>query len=188
MLFRTKDLEAIFAGRVTTAFRRWKKVGAKPGSQQRTQLGMIAIDSVEEVDPATLTEADATAANYPGLAALHAMFDAQEGTCYRITLRPGGPDPREALRNAADISPEDRAKIDKRLAKLDAESPWSIATLKCIEENPAVVSTKLAEMLGRERFALKDDIRKLKALGLTESLEVGYRLSPRGKAYLDGMS
>ena len=114
------------------------------------------------------------------------MFDAQEGTCYRITLRPGGPDPREALQNAADISPEDRAKIDKRLAKLDAESPWTIATLAASRDNPAVVSTKLAEILGRERFALKDDIRKLKALGLTESLEVGYRLSPRGKAYLDG--
>ena len=187
MLFRTKDLEAIFAGRVTTAFRRWKKVGAKAGGQQRTQLGMVAIDAVEEVDPATLTEADAAAANYPSLAALHAMFDAQEGTCYRITLRPGGPDPREALQKAADIAPEDRAKIDKRLAKLDAESPWTAATLRCIAENPAVVSTKLAEMLGRERFALKDDIRKLKALGLTESLEVGYRLSPRGKAYLDGV-
>ena len=184
MLFRTKDLEAIMSGRVTTAFRRWKKVGAKAGGQQRTQLGMVAIDSVEAIDPKTLTEADATAANYESLAALHAMFDAQEGTCYRIKLRPGGPDPRAALQNAADISPEDRAKIDKRLAKLDAETPWTIATLRCIAENPAVVSTKLADILGRERFALKDDIRKLKALGLTESLEVGYRLSPRGKAYL----
>ena len=187
MLFRTKDLEAIMAGRVTIAFRRWKKVGARAGGQQRTQLGMVAIDSVEEIDPGTLTEADAKAANYPHLAALRAMFEAQEGTCYRIRLHPGGPDPREDLRNSADLSADDRAKIDKRLAKLDAETPWTIATLECIRDNPAVVSTKLAETLGRERFALKDDIRKLKALGLTESLEVGYRLSPRGKAYLDGI-
>jgi hypothetical protein len=184
MLFRTKDLEAIMSGRVTTAFRRWKKPGAKPGSQQRTQLGMVAIDSVEEIDPKTLTEADAKSANYPDLASLHAMFDAQEGTCYRIRLHPGGPDPRETLQNAADISPEDRAKIDKRLAKLDVDSPWTTATLICIHDHPAVVSTKLADILGRERFALKEDIRKLKALGLTESLEVGYRLSPRGEAYL----
>jgi hypothetical protein len=28
------------------------------------------------------------------------------------------------------------------------------------------------------------DVRKLKNLGLTHSLEVGYRLSPRGIAYL----
>ena len=30
----------------------------------------------------------------------------------------------------------------------------------------------------------KLNVRKLKALGLTESLEVGYRLSPRGKSLL----
>jgi len=28
-------------------------------------------------------------------------------------------------------------------------------------------------------------VRKLKELGLTESLEVGYRLSPRGRALLE---
>ena len=28
-------------------------------------------------------------------------------------------------------------------------------------------------------------MRKLKALGLTESLEIGYRISPRGQALLD---
>lgn len=186
MLFRTKDLEAILAGRVTTAFRRWKRPTVKAGGTVRSQLGMIAIDAVEVIDPAALTEADAAAANYPSLAALHAMFEAQEGTCYRITLRPGGPDPREALRSAAEIAPEDRARLDKRLQKLDAGAPWTTATLRAIADHPAVVSTTLAEMLGRERFALKADIRKLKALGLTESLEVGYRLSPRGRAYLDG--
>jgi hypothetical protein len=187
MLFRTKDLEAIMSGRITTAFRRWKKVGAKAGGQQRTQLGMVAIDSVEEIDPATLTEADAKAANYPDLASLHAMFDAQEGKCYRIRLHAGGPDPREALRNDAGLTHDHRIKIDQKLAKLDAVSPWTKATLECIRDNPAVVSTRLAEILGCERFALKEDIRKLKALGLTESLEVGYRLSPRGAAYLSGI-
>lgn len=185
MLFRTKDLEAIFAGRITTAFRRWKKPGAKAGSQQRTQLGMVAIDSVEVIDPKTLTEADAHAANYPDLASLRAMFDAQEGTCYRIRLHPGGPDPRAALQDADDLTHADRVEIDKKLAKLDAVAPWTKATLHCIRDNPGVVSTKLADILGCERFALKEDIRKLKALGLTESLKVGYRLSRRGLAYVD---
>lgn len=142
MLFRAKDLEAIMSGRVTTAFRRWKKVGAKAGGQQRTQLGIVAIDSVEEIDPRTLTEADAKAANYASLADLHAMFESQEGTCYRIKLRPGGPDPREDLRNDTAIPAEDREKINNRLAKLDADTPWTIATLECIRGNPAVVSTE----------------------------------------------
>jgi hypothetical protein len=35
-----------------------------------------------------------------------------------------------------------------------------------------------------ERQAFKLNVRKLKELGLTESLEVGYRLSPLGEAFL----
>jgi hypothetical protein len=38
--------------------------------------------------------------------------------------------------------------------------------------------------VGRERPAFKTDVRKLKRLGLTISLDVGYRLSPRGEAFL----
>ena len=43
----------------------------------------------------------------------------------------------------------------------------------------------LAAELGPGALAFKADVRKLKALGLTESLEIGYRLSPRGRAWLD---
>jgi predicted transcriptional regulator len=35
-----------------------------------------------------------------------------------------------------------------------------------------------------DKVRFKANVRKLKALGLTESLEVGYRLSPRGEAVL----
>jgi hypothetical protein len=47
-----------------------------------------------------------------------------------------------------------------------------------------VVAATLAAALGRERDRFKIDVRKLKALGLTESLEVGYRISPLGRAVL----
>ena len=47
-----------------------------------------------------------------------------------------------------------------------------------------MLSTTLAEKCGRERLPFKADVRKLKALGLTISHEVGYELSPRGQAYL----
>lgn len=46
------------------------------------------------------------------------------------------------------------------------------------------MSTELARELGTERFAFKANVRKLKRIGLTHSLEVGYRLSPRGRAYV----
>ena len=69
-----------------------------------------------------------------------------------------------------------------------AAGPWTRPTLALIATQPGVVSTSLAEILGRERFALKSDIRKLKRLGLTLSLDVGYELSRRGRAYLDATS
>jgi hypothetical protein len=42
----------------------------------------------------------------------------------------------------------------------------------------------LAERLDRDKLPFKADVSRLKALGLTESLETGYRLSPRGKALM----
>ncbi len=46
------------------------------------------------------------------------------------------------------------------------------------------MSKELAALREVELLPMKVDIRKLKALGLTISHEVGYELSPRGAAYL----
>jgi hypothetical protein len=185
MLFRTKDLEAIFAGTCTLAFRRWKKPTVKPGSQVRTAFGMVGIDTIEPIEPEAVTEADARAAGYRDCAGVLAMFAAQQGTCYRITLHPAGPDPRDALREA--VPDADELKdLAAKLEKLDkaAPKPWTKQTLQLIGAQPGVVSTRLAEVAGLERMVFKDNVRKLKSLGLTVSLEVGYRLSPRGAALL----
>ena len=53
-----------------------------------------------------------------------------------------------------------------------------------ISDQPEIRAADLAAGLGRERVPFKRDVRKLKELGLTESLESGYRLSPRGRALL----
>jgi predicted Zn-dependent protease len=57
-------------------------------------------------------------------------------------------------------------------------------TLDVIAKRPAVVSTQLANSIGMGRTAFNADVRKLKALGLTISFDVGYELSPRGQVYL----
>lgn len=189
MLFRTTDLKAIVEGRRTLAFRRWKRPTAKAGGTVKTQLGLVGIDSIEEIDPASLSEAEALEAGYKNLEQLNAMFDAQEGTCYRIRLHYAGPDTRESLADKSEITPEERAKIAARLARLDASSevgPWTAQTLQLIADHPALVARELCKLAGRERDPFKEDVRKLKALGLTISLEVGYRLSPRGETYLRG--
>jgi hypothetical protein len=106
---------------------------------------------------------------------------------YRVRFHPVlEPDPRDVLAADAELSDADLAAIDRRLARLDAAStygPWTAATLAIIAERPAVRAADLAAALGRERAPFKLDVRKLKALGLTLSLDIGYRLSPRGQAY-----
>jgi hypothetical protein len=187
MLFRPADLAAIASGEVTVALRRWKRPMAKPGGSQKTPVGVIAFDAVDRVDE--ITPADARRAGFTDPDAAWAMLGKREGDLYRITLRLAGPDPRVALREDAALDATARAEIAARLARLDQASrhgAWTEATLRAIERAPGVRAADLAEQLGRERLPFKVDVRKLKALGLTESLEVGYRLSPRGRAYLEG--
>jgi len=62
--------------------------------------------------------------------------------------------------------------------------PWTFTTLRAIEARPGVLAAKLAHALGRPRDEFKRDVRKLKKLGLTSSLEIGYRLTPKGEALL----
>jgi hypothetical protein len=155
------------------------------GGTVRTQLGLVGIDSIEPIEPDSVTEADAVAAGYRDRAGVLAMFAAQEGTCYRITLHPAGADPRDQLREAI----PDVAELNKLVAKLNtldasAPAPWTRQTLQLIDQRPATVSTELASSLSLERDVFKDNVRKLKALGLTVSLDVGYQLSARGKSVL----
>tara|TARA_R110002020_G_scaffold6689_4_gene28382 strand:- start:5312 stop:5905 length:594 start_codon:yes stop_codon:yes gene_type:complete len=185
MLIRSKDLEAIFAGRVTAAFRRWKRPTVKAGGTLRTPMGLLAIDAVEEVDPAVLGEADALEAGL-SLEELRQMLAGREGVCTRIRLRPGGPDPRTALRGKTKMSEAEVAALGARLARLDGAvgGPWTAAVLAMIAQRPGVAARELAALLGMERDDFKVRVRKLKALGLTISLDRGYRLSPRGTAFL----
>jgi hypothetical protein len=177
-------------GSITLAFRRWRKPAARPGGRQRTPVGELAIDAVDPVKVEEVTEADARAAGYPDRAELLgelARYGHQDGTTYRIALHLAGPDPRVALRERAEITDDEWEAVGTRLARLDRASrhgPWTTTVLRLISERPAVRAPDLAASLGRETQPFKTDVRKLKEMGLTESLEVGYRLSPRGRTVL----
>ena len=109
------------------------------------------------------------------------------GDVYRVTFHVLGEDPRIALRGRDDLTDDDVAQLTTRLGRLDARpsGPWTERVLRLIGEHEAVRAGDLADDVGMERLAFKTDVRKLKALGLTESLGTGYRLSPRGQAWLD---
>lgn len=186
MLFRKPILDGIAAGRVTLAFRRWAKPASKAGGRQRTRVGVLQIEAVDRVEPEALTEDDARDAGYSSLEKLRQTLPGDE-PLWRIRFRLAGPDPRIALREDADLTPQDRQYLRERLDRLDRASrrgPWTRQTLQLIAERPATRAPDLAASQGLETLPFKRDVRKLKELGLTESLDVGYRLSPRGRAFL----
>jgi hypothetical protein len=185
VLFRLDELRRIGEGEITLAFRRWRRPTVKAGGTLRTKVGVLAIDSVEPVGEADVTDRDARRAGAPDRESLLAHLR-PEGRLYRVEFRLAGPDPRIALRERSRISPSERAEIDARLARIDAASrhgPWTATVLGLIAERPGTRAPDLAASVGRETAPFKANVRKLKELGLTESLEVGYRLSPRGRAY-----
>lgn len=187
MIFTAAALEGIRSGAVTLAFRRWDRPRVRAGSTQVTAMGVIAFGAIEEISAADVTDVDAEAAGFPSAETLLAFVDkkAHGPILYRIGLRYDGADPREALRANAELTEAELEKLRLRLARMDANGPWTEATLRLIAERPAVVSTELARALSMERQPFKIRVRRLKELGLTESLEVGYRLSPRGRRVLD---
>jgi hypothetical protein len=187
MRFLPATLAAIADGRVDRAFRRWERPLARAGGRQRTAIGVIGFDAVEPVAREQVSEDDARGAGFDSREELLAFLDRRPvGAIYRVRLRLEGPDPRVALR-ASLPDEEEIAQIERRLARLDRSSrhgAWTRAVLEAIAVQPGVRAADLAPQFGRERLPFKADVRKLKELGLTESLEVGYRLSARGRAVL----
>lgn len=190
MLFQKRFWPGIADGSVTLAFRRWRRQQVLPGRPYRTAAGIIDVTSVTVVDPAAITEDDARAAGHPDAASLVADLPGEpQNPTYRIEFRLAtGPDPRAELAADADLDAAEIQRITARLDRLDRASsagPWTRETLRLVEEHPERRAGDLADLAGRERAPFKLDVRKLKNLGLTESYPVGYRLSPRGRAYLD---
>lgn len=189
-MIRPDILLAIKNGEVDLAFRRWDRPRVKVGTRLRTRVGVVEVTSVEQVAVSRIT---ATQARRSGatLAELRTLLEAKaDRPVWQVGVRYGGEDPRAELRNQVPDA-EEIGRIRARLDRLDAASPigpWTRATLALIDELPTVRAPELAERVGRDTPSFKKDVRKLKELGLTESLDIGYRISPRGAALIDAES
>lgn len=188
MLLPPKVSAGVADGSLTLAFRRWRKQDVTPGHEFRSAGSVIRVVAVEEVDPASITDAEAVLAGHPHADAVRKRLAGEESwPVYRVRLTYAGPDPRIALRESAELTDADVAAIDAKLGRLDRASshgPWTMRTLALIREHPQRRAPDLAEMEGRETAPFKIDVRKLKGMGLTVSFPVGYEISPRGSAYL----
>lgn len=191
MLFRQDALEGIREGRITVAFRRWRRPTVRTGGTLLVPIGQLQIADVRQIAEDDITEDDARRAGYDSRQTLlEDLAGRGDDALYRIELGALGPDPRIALRAQDALSDEELAMLRAKLAKLDANAPggaWTRRVLELIRDQPAVRAGDICTVVGMERLPFKAYVRKLKALGLTESLEVGYRLSPRGSAVVNSI-
>jgi hypothetical protein len=190
LLFKKPFWDGLVSGAITLTFRRWQKPHVKPGGRYRCHpIGVLQVDAVDRVLASSITEEEATRAGFASRDVLMGFLselgevDAKTEV-YRVTLHHGGDGDRVELAMQDALGAEDVAIIKKKLAKMDEGGPWTKRTLAIIEKNPRVAASVLAAKLGREKLPFKEDVRRLKKLGLTQSFEVGYELSPRGRAYL----
>lgn len=188
MLLTNEVLEGIVNGKVDRVFRKWARPTVRAGGTLKTRRGVLEILSLGVVARSALTEQDAKRSGSVSLEQLLRALDRGAGQeIYRIGVRFGGVDPRIELRTKALTSPEELRAMVIRLDRMDASStagPWTRQSLRLIHENPARRAEDLAKMLGWEKRPFKTQVRKLKTLGLTQSLEIGYRLSPRGESLM----
>jgi hypothetical protein len=189
MLFDRRSSDGIADGTVTATFRRWQRTQAVAGHRYRTTGGIIEVDSVDVIEVAQIDASDAIRAGYGDEQALIADLRGEAATpLYRVRFhRVDEPDPRAVLANDTGFTPEDVAALTARLARIDGRSshgPWTRSVLDAIAQRPGIRAADLAASFDRDVPSFKRDVRTLKEMGLTLSLEVGYRLSPRGEAFL----
>jgi hypothetical protein len=192
LLFQKRFHAGLVAGDVTLTFRRWDKPHVKVGGRYRCHpIGVLEVDAVAQVRVSEITEEDARRSGFASKSELLAYMRAIPGDplrattrVYRVGLRHGGDGDRVTIALDDQLDAAAIATIAERLAKLDARAPWTAKTLAIIGKKPRIAASQLAKSLGRDTLEFKTDVRKLKKLGLTQSFEVGYEISPRGRAFL----
>jgi hypothetical protein len=187
VLLNRDTAEGIANGSITIVLRRWDAPRVRPNGTQRTVAGTIRIDEVSEHPGGyRVTATQARAAGYPSARAAQADLDRRPARhTYVIAVSYLAPDERPDLAADDRLSDADVAAISARLDRWDAATePWTRRYLEMIEANEAVRAPDLAATVGLDVPRFKRRVRQLKGLGLTISLDVGYRLSPRGRAFL----
>lgn len=191
LLFQKRFHQGLIDGSITLTFRAWPRAKVKPGGRYRCHpIGVLEVDAIDRVRAATISAKDARRA---GFASRDELFGYLEqvmpgaraaGEVFRVRLHHGGDGDRVALALESELTAEERRAIKERLRRLDERSgePWTTKTLALIARHPRTAASQLAAKLGRETLEFKADVVKLKKLGLTQSFEVGYEISPRGRA------
>jgi hypothetical protein len=189
LLFQKRFHAGLVDGSIRLTFRRWEKPHVRPGGRYRCHpIGVLEVDSVDRLPVRAVAEDEARDAGFASRDELLRFMSSgpagpvtPDTEVWRVALHHGGDGDRVEIALDDRLTPEDVERLARRLERL---GDWTIPTLRLIRRRPRVAASVLAASLGRERDSFKVDVRKLKRLGLTQSFEVGYELSPRGRALL----
>ncbi|HMQ07547.1 MAG TPA: hypothetical protein PKC30_09620 [Saprospiraceae bacterium] len=188
MLFKETHLQGIKSGKISLAFRKWKKVAVKTGSLLLTSIGLVKIGKIQTIEENNITDQDALSAGFENSKKLIQTFpDNSTGIIYKIEISFYAPDPRIKLQDQNELSEEHFEEIKRKLQRLDDHSKhgqWTANVLMAIKHHPNLHAVGIAKITGYEKEWLKLNIRKLKNLGLTISHQVGYEISPFGELVL----
>ncbi|MCY3813690.1 MAG: hypothetical protein OXH15_18000 [Gammaproteobacteria bacterium] len=179
MQFTTRNSDAIRAGEVTLTFRNWRRPHARVGNVYRLRPhGAIRVTAVSQVRISAIADDDARRAGFDNVGALAAFL--KVGHDAQVTRVGFELADEQDIRRSPDLGLED---VLGRLSATDrrSASPWTGRVLTLIATHPGRRAGDLAPTMGWELPKFKANVRKLKALGLTRSLEVGYRLTDLGE-------
>jgi len=193
LLFQKRFHAGLVDGSIRLTFRRWEKPHVRQGGRYRCHpIGVLEVDRVERVPVQAIGEEDARAAGFTSREELLAFMSTAPGgppgpgsEVWRVELHHGGDGDRVEIALDDQLTDDQVATLARRLERL---GDWAVPTLRLIRRRPRVAASRLAASLDRERDPFKIDVRKLKRLGLTQSFEVGYELSPRGRALVAALA
>ncbi|MBI2390854.1 MAG: hypothetical protein HYV09_14785 [Deltaproteobacteria bacterium] len=194
LLFQKPFHQGLVDGTIRLTFRRWDKPRVRAGGRYRCHpIGVLVVDAIERVRVGDIDDDDARLAGFSSREALLDYMTAYmagrepvDGATevFRVALHHGGEADRVEAAFDDALTLEDVKALREKLARMDAREPWTRKTLRLIERHPRVAASRLAAKLGRDTKPFKADVVRLKKLGLTQSFEVGYDLTPRGRAFL----
>jgi hypothetical protein len=179
MQFTRQGSEGILGGRITVSFRNWKRPHAAVGGVYRLRpAGAVKVTDVRTVRLSDSATDDLRRAGFDSIAAVAEFLRLPESATvtrveFELTEEPAAKPPPELSVDA----------VVTRLQATDRRSaaPWTANVIARIRARPATRAGDLAPEMGWETPVFKANVRKLKALGLTQSLETGYRLTDLGE-------
>ena len=179
MQFDAQGSQGILAGRITVSFRNWKRPHAAVGGVYRLRpSGAVRVTGVRSVRLSDMEPDDLRRSGFDSVAAVAAFLRLpQSATVTRVEFE---------LTEEPVAKPLPELSVDEvaiRLQAIDRRSaaPWTIGVLTLIRAHPATRAGDLAPEMGWETPAFKANVRKLKRIGLTQSLETGYSLTDLGE-------